>query len=87
MRTRSMQKEFESISIKRHVFIDLSRIRSEITEAVGKTAFWSDVISLLIEAWRLLPDEEREEIIANYRRRRLGKGEGVPIPGEALAPQ
>jgi len=87
LRGNGREKRYVSLDIKEQAYQQLLRVKTGISQEVGRTAFFSDVIELLVEAWKLLPDEDRQEILENYRRRRLGKGEGVPLPREAPVPQ
>jgi len=71
--------KWTSLRVRKETYDRLLAVAHSLEERIKHRVFFWELIEALLDAWDLLPDEDKEEIIKTLAERKLGK-----VVGEVL---
>ncbi len=67
------EKTYIAMKVKESAYRNLLKLKNDLSSKIGRSVSFSDIIGVLIEAWNLLPDEDKLTLVEALRERKLGK--------------
>ena len=71
--------KWTSLRVRKETYDRLLTLAHSVEDKIKQRVFFWELLEVLMDAWDILPDEEKEEIIETLAKRKVGK-----VVGEVL---